>query len=48
VPGGAAFGASEMISPRAGTMVLFPSWVSHAVRPYLGNGIRISIAINLN
>jgi len=48
VPGGAALGASEVLSPRAGTMVLFPSWVSHAVRPYTGNDIRISIAINLS
>ena len=48
VPGGPSFGASEMISPAAGTMVMFPSWVSHAVRPYTGDGVRISIAINLS
>ncbi|NNE84792.1 MAG: hypothetical protein HKN28_12570 [Alphaproteobacteria bacterium] len=48
VPGGPAFGASEMISPAAGTMLMFPSWLSHAVRPYSGDGVRISIAINLS
>ena len=48
VPGGASFGASEMITPAAGTMLMFPSWLSHAVRPYTGDGVRISIAINLS
>ena len=48
VPGGAAFGASEMIGPAAGTMLMFPSWLSHAVRPYMGEKVRISIAINLS
>lgn len=48
VPGGAAFGASEVISPTSGTMLMFPSWLSHAVRPYTGNGVRISVAMNLS
>jgi uncharacterized protein (TIGR02466 family) len=48
VPGGASMGASEMINPVAGTVMMFPSWVSHAVRPYTGAGTRISIAINLS
>lgn len=48
VSGGASFGASDMIGPAAGTMVMFPSWLSHAVRPYTGDGVRISIAINLS
>lgn len=48
VAGGASFGASEMISPAAGAMLLFPSWLSHAVRPYTGDQVRISIAINLS
>jgi hypothetical protein len=39
VPGGASMGASEMINPVAGPVMMFPSWVSHAVR---------SIAINLS
>lgn len=48
VPGGASKGASEMINPVAGTVMMFLSWVSHAVRPYTGAGTRISIAINLS
>ena len=48
VPGGTSSGASELVSPAAGNMLMFPSWVSHAVRPYTGDGLRISIAINLS
>ncbi len=48
VPGGPAMGASEIIQPAQGTVLMFPSWVSHAVRPYSGDGTRISIAINLS
>ena len=47
-PGGRSAGASELIRPRAGTMVLFPAWLSHGVRPYRGNRMRISIAFNLS
>lgn len=47
-PGGDALGASETISPRAGTMVMFPSWLQHAVRPYRGTRERVSIAFNLS
>jgi uncharacterized protein (TIGR02466 family) len=47
-PGCLSIGASEVISPRAGNMVMFPSWLSHAVRPYTGGGTRISIAFNLS
>jgi len=47
-PGCLSVGASEVISPAAGNMVMFPSWLSHAVRPYTGNGTRISIAFNLS
>ncbi len=45
--GGQSVGASEVIVPRAGNLVMFPSWLSHAVRPYSGQGVRISIALNL-
>lgn len=34
--------------PVAGLIVIFPSWLSHSVRPYSGTGTRISIAINLS
>ena len=35
------------IRPKTGMIVLFPSWLQHAVRPFYGKGLRISIAINL-
>ena len=47
-PGGQSLGASESITPRSGMMVIFPSFLSHGVRPYLGKGVRISIAINFS
>jgi uncharacterized protein (TIGR02466 family) len=47
-PDGAAVGASQTIQPRSGMMMLFPSWLSHAVRPYGGTRERISIAFNLS
>lgn len=45
---GPAVGAAEMLTPRSGMMVLFPSWLQHAVRPYRGDGLRISVAFNLS
>jgi uncharacterized protein (TIGR02466 family) len=33
--------------PRTGLLIMFPSWLSHSVMPYLGGGARISIAINV-
>ena len=33
--------------PRQGLMVLFPAYLQHLVRPYLGQQPRISIAFNL-
>tara|TARA_B100000686_G_scaffold353562_1_gene459685 strand:- start:3348 stop:4004 length:657 start_codon:yes stop_codon:yes gene_type:complete len=47
IPGGQSIGASELVHPRPGMMLVFPSWLSHAVRPYRGDGVRISVAINL-
>ncbi len=35
------------IEPRAGLMVVFPSWLYHYVNPYRGTGERISIAFNI-
>lgn len=46
-PGGQSMGASEIVRPVAGMLVLFPSWLSHGVRPYEGGEVRISIALNL-
>lgn len=44
---GQSMGASELIRPLAGNLVIFPSWLSHGVRPYEGDAVRISIALNL-
>ena len=48
VPGGQSCGASELVTPRSGMVLMFPSWLSHAVRPYTGGGTRISIAFNFS
>ncbi len=47
-PGGLTVGSSELLRPRTGMLVVFPSWLQHAVRPYLGERLRISIAYNLS
>ena len=46
--GGLSAGATERISPKAGRLVMFPSWMMHQVRPYRGNAERVSIASNLS
>lgn len=46
-PGGLSGGATEMMQPKAGRLVMFPSWLLHQVRPYRGSRERISIAFNL-
>ena len=46
--GGQSAGASELIFPKSGQLVLFPSWLQHAVRPYQGDLVRISVAFNLS
>jgi uncharacterized protein (TIGR02466 family) len=48
MPGGLSVGANETVPPKSGRLVMFPSWVLHQVRPYRGNGERISIAFNLS
>ena len=48
VPGGLSVGVSETIPPKTGRMMIFPAWLSHAVRPYRGHQKRISIAFNLS
>ncbi len=35
------------LQPKAGLMVLFPAWLSHAVEPWRGDEPRISIAMNI-
>ena len=46
VSGCLSAGLSEFLVPRAGTMIMFPSWLVHAVRRYRGKGSRISVAFN--
>ncbi len=45
--GSLSAGATEKVVPTAGRMVIFPAWLLHQVRPYLGDAERISIAFNL-
>lgn len=45
-PGGRSLGASELVRPQAGVMLMFPSWLLHGVRPYHGDRTRISVAFN--
>lgn len=44
---GTAQVSEPMIRPSSGLIVMFPSWLQHGVRPFAGEGTRISIAINL-
>ena len=44
---GQAMETEISLRPKTGMIVLFPSWLQHAVRPFHGGGTRISIAINL-
>jgi len=41
------FGNCKSIKPQNGQMLMFPSWLQHGVRPYDGEGERISIAFNI-
>ncbi|WP_298261900.1 TIGR02466 family protein [Bradyrhizobium sp.] len=43
---GRSAGSAETIRPRAGLMFIFPSFLLHAVRPYRGRDLRISVAFN--
>jgi uncharacterized protein (TIGR02466 family) len=43
-----ALGESQRLTPRAGVLIVFPSWLSHGVCPYRGTRERISIAINFS
>lgn len=43
-----ALGESHRLTPRAGVLIVFPSWLLHGVCPYRGNRERISIAINFS
>jgi hypothetical protein len=40
--------ARMFIENQPGRMVVFPSWTKHMVHPFVGEGVRISIACNVN
>lgn len=40
--------ARTFIENVPGRMVVFPSWVKHMVHPFVGDGVRVSIAVNVN
>ena len=44
----AVLDARTFIENIPGRMVLFPSWLKHMVHPFVGSGVRISIAFNVN
>ena len=46
LPGVTATGTWTIL-PEPGLMLMFPSWLRHAVLPYYGEGMRITIAFNL-
>lgn len=48
LPGGLSAGTNQTFVPKAGRLVMFPAWLLHQVRPYLGTDRRISIAFNLS
>jgi uncharacterized protein (TIGR02466 family) len=41
-------GGARTLTPKAGMMILFPSWLTHAVTPYRGTRPRISVAFNFS
>lgn len=45
-PGSTSLGKPFRVKPEAGTMVLFPSWLSHSVNVFYSETTRISIAFN--
>ncbi len=45
---GRPFDHKVRIRPRAGEIILFPSWLQHYVNPYEGGEERISIAFNVS
>ena len=35
-------------APFTGSLIVFPSWLTHSVTPWQGQGVRMSVAINLS
>ena len=38
----------QSISPEAGTLIIFPSWLDHSVNQNLSDADRISMSFNIN
>jgi hypothetical protein len=38
----------EYVKPEVGTMIIFPSWLRHAVMPFSGEGERRTFSANIN
>ena len=36
------------VRPAAGDILMFPAWLRHGVKPYHGDGVRISVAFNID
>lgn len=47
-PDGSSDHQETWIRPATGQLVMFPAWLMHSVRPYHGDGLRISVAINIS
>ena len=43
---GTSAGSAHTIRPRPGLLFVFPSFLLHSVRPYRGDALRISVALN--
>lgn len=46
-PGAPPASYEALIRPATGRLLVFPAWLRHAVKPYFGEGTRVSIAMNL-
>jgi uncharacterized protein (TIGR02466 family) len=44
---GAGVQRQGSVKPKPGLLILFPSWLLHSVQPWFGEGLRISVAVNL-
>ncbi|MBI3513543.1 MAG: 2OG-Fe(II) oxygenase family protein [Proteobacteria bacterium] len=47
-PGSVNAGLAELHYPKAGQLLMFPSWLPHSVEPYRGDAVRISVAFNFS
>ncbi len=41
-------GNSEIHRPKTGQCIVFPAWLAHSVKPYMGDETRISLAFNFS